>query len=565
MGVNKRPFLATIVMLAIVNIILLLFVAGVAQLIDSTEYGNYALNIIHALQWMVIPSSVLVPNNIGIKILSVLVFIIGLVLFSGTIIALTTTHIRNYITRKSTARGKLNMSGHYVVLNYNNKLPTLLREMSYNNIDDTVLILSHKDKTDIKGLLRYNTLTTKPNSKVNIVVRQGNPHNLSELEDVALQHSKAILIVHDNANDVSDMNTVGLLLSIGSNINVDTHIVIEAHSNQLQDMIQKISDIMPTLQDKDIISYCSNQKIGQFLALSIIRPQLVRVVYDLLSFVRLSIYDSDYYKSIDNYLYEFTNSLPIICEHNKVFVLANNRASILEQRKTKLPSILQLELVKASQTYNNCYIYGHNDKYQYMMQELMRIDDRIICKNYDLDRLDDFVADIGNDSNAVAVILSTDNNDDNVLRALITISGKYGIKPSFGILVHISNPNNQINVEQFGIDAIIVSNKIVSFFAMQNLVKKNAHTFYQTLLSYGVGEFNLCIDRASLVVQFGNSNMYFDSYLQLVLSIYSSSMHKILPIGVAYQYDNLYFCNGLDIYRQFELNCNDNLIYIRYS
>jgi hypothetical protein len=182
-----------------------------------------------------------------------------------------------------------------------------------------------------------------------------------------------------------------------------------------------------------------------------------------------------------------------------------------------------------------------------------------------MDSLQDFINDLSENVRRTAVILSDDIHDDNVFLALIEINARYGATPPFEIVVELKDPNKQKNLEQFNITKIIVSNRIVSFYALQNLVKSDSTEFYDTILDYGRGEFDIWIDKACFIFDMvGDAPISFDSYSQFVLSAFLGTDKSILPIGLARNESNTFFCFDLDKSQEFVLQPTDGLIYVKY-
>ena len=74
-----------------------------------------------------------VNDDLKIMILAVAVIAIGMILFSGAIIATLTAAIRVYIDKKSKAKGKIILENHFVILNYNGKVPDIVYNLMCKN------------------------------------------------------------------------------------------------------------------------------------------------------------------------------------------------------------------------------------------------------------------------------------------------------------------------------------------------------------------------------------------------------------------------------------------------
>ena len=568
-SVNKHPFLSTILILVLANVAILMMAACFAMLIDRAEYFNYLVALVNVLQWMIIPGSVLLPESLGIRILAVIVFIVGLVLFSGTIIALTTTHLKHYIEHKSNAKGKLKLSNHIVVLNYNERLPAMFQAMSYNEMSDTVLILSHMDKKGIKSAMQHQSLiaTVNPLSKTNLVIRQGDANSTSELSDICLNSAKAIFIAHSyqTPKDETNMATVDLLITVASQkLAEHIHIVVETNTQYVQGTTQNIIASLPILQDKDIFAFCPNELIGQFLAMSILSPLYVQVVYDLLSFKKVAVYDIDCNMTLQQYLHSYTLSIPLYSSEGKLFVLAKGSSDLQKLNTKPILHNLKIQYIHPIAPKFTCFVYGQNDKYDSMVKALKAMDGSIVCKVFEEHQMENFVNELGVEQPRIAVVLSSDKNDDNVLLALVALNQRYGTNPPFEILVQIKDPNKQENIQKFGIKSIIVSSKVASFFAMQNLLKRQAQHFFATLLSNNQGNFDLCINQASEIFDLYSMETRFESLGQFVRSTIYSTNQTIVPIGFAMSDGNVFFCEKLDSLQPWILKATDNLIYLKY-
>ncbi|MDR3021069.1 MAG: hypothetical protein LBU60_00050 [Clostridiales bacterium] len=571
-GVNRYPFLATILLLIFANLLMLIVAACLAMSLDRESYTNFFFTLVQVAEWLVIPGAALIPKNLVIRALSVIVFMIGLVMFSGVIIAMTTTKVRSFMLTKAEATGRLKLNYHYIILNYNDKVPALLMDMMHNDVDDTVLILSNKNKQFLDKIIKHQTKQRiqRPTSKVNLIVRSGNPHSVAELADICLSQCKAVLIVHDQRDiekDSVDLDVLQLLLTVSSQeMSKESHIVVETQSFKMRQVMYDMQNAIPSLMCKKISSYSYDKLLGQFLATSILRPNLTSVLYDLLSFVDFSIYDSDRAQPLEDYLVKFTDSVPIYSANGKTFAIAQSQKALFSQRSNLLK--IDRRLVPIAYICNQeivYYILGDNNKYQFMMQSIKKTNPKAICRSYKYEELNKFVKDLHEPKRRTAVVLSDMQSDDNVILALIELNKHFGLNPPFEIVAEIKDPNKQINIEQFNVNSVIVSNKVVSFYALQNMVKKEASWFYETLLDHKNGEFNIWSEKAMYIFDFLESQLIFDSYAEFIHAVFFGSQKRMMPIGISGQQGNTFFCFGLDQKREFVLKPSDSLIYIHYS
>ena len=135
----QKPLIVTIFKLLFINLIVLIIAAIIALTIDNNgKYfgGNFFKAFITAVKWMISVNSINnydVNDDLKIMILAVAVIAIGMILFSGAIIATLTAAIRVYIDKKSKAKGKIILENHFVILNYNGKVPDIVYNLILQN------------------------------------------------------------------------------------------------------------------------------------------------------------------------------------------------------------------------------------------------------------------------------------------------------------------------------------------------------------------------------------------------------------------------------------------------
>jgi len=581
LGINKKPFIATLAMLLAANIVILLIAAVIARFIPRDEPVTFLGAMTDAVLWLVVPPHALsnFPNNIPLTILGVSVTIIGIVLFMGVIVALTTNYIRTFISSKADAQGKLDLSDHYIILNYNDKVPALLVDSMQNDVDDTFLLLSDKTKEYVSGVVAAELATCKkkPKTKLRLVIRKGNPYYATELKDVCIHKAKGVLIFHDESYadkmDGVDLDVVRLLMTIAEcDLREDCQVVIETRTGKTRTIVDDLKTTMPALSGLNIAAYSYNRKLGQFVANSVLCPDLTSVMYDMLSFEGSTFYPVDY-MPCNEYLAKYSESLPVTTG-NKTFAMAYEPKSVLETRSEPYSTdrVLSPSTVTKPDI-GTLYIIGHNAKFDYMTASLVSSKYKPRIRTYKTAERKSFVEDLKDDKGTkTAVILSDDNgdcNDDNVFLTLIELSNNFGSKPPFKIVAEIFDPKKQRSVELFGVHNVIISNRVVSFFALQLLIRPGSDGFFEEMFSQRTtneGKFDLWVDEAQYLFDFGDSdNHTFESYAQFVLAAYNGSGGKIMPLGIA-GLENIYFsCEGLDKKRDVIISKDTKVVYVVYK
>ncbi|HKM30370.1 MAG TPA: hypothetical protein VJZ51_06420, partial [Bacilli bacterium] len=143
----KTPLVSVIMLMLLINVAILSIAAVIALFIDDTFTNFIDAFANGSMKWLLTPNSVLAIKNPSMLLLAVVVLITGMVLFTGTIIALTTNAIKDYIQKKQSGSGKIFLENHVVILNWNNKVPELVADLLY--LEDrkvTVMVLANIDK-----------------------------------------------------------------------------------------------------------------------------------------------------------------------------------------------------------------------------------------------------------------------------------------------------------------------------------------------------------------------------------------------------------------------------------
>jgi len=125
----KHPMLFVISLMVLLNVLILCIAAIIALGIDDSFNGFIDAFANGSLKWMLTPNAILQITNPNLLILAVTVLVIGMILFTGTIIALTTNAIKDYFQKKKSGSGKIYLDNHVVILNWNNKVPELVADL----------------------------------------------------------------------------------------------------------------------------------------------------------------------------------------------------------------------------------------------------------------------------------------------------------------------------------------------------------------------------------------------------------------------------------------------------
>jgi hypothetical protein len=366
------------------------------------------------------------------------------------------------------------------------------------------MILSSKTKEFIKAELdsEVAALGRKCKSKLKLIVRQGDPTSLQELEDICIDNAKGVLIMSEKENtgtqaDLScaDFSVVKLVLKMASiDMDPECPIGVEADTETTADMIRQLKRDIVGLHNKGIQVFSRDKKLGQFLALTITSPKLSGIVNELLRYEGSEFYPSNE-TDIDELLRTAGSLIPVINMQGKTYVLAESRKDVTKRRLFGYETDRKLKPASTAVSKNKIKLYmiGENRKSEYMLETLKKERPDIQVFKYKTNDTVKFAQDLAKngDKDTVALVLSDETvaesqYDANVFMMLIELSKHCDIKKrDFKIIAQILDPNNQKALEEFEVQNIIVSNRVISFFATKLLEDPRAEIFYEEIFCEG--------------------------------------------------------------------------------
>ena len=133
--------------------------------------------------------------------------VMGLVVFS-VLISLINNTMRSRIEALRRGETPVLERDHVLVLGWNNKVFSVLRQLASLQPGIKVVILAPREIKDMQEELRVAGIPREP---VTIILRSGVPSNRSELERVALDHASSVIILSTDADDSESIKSMVLL------------------------------------------------------------------------------------------------------------------------------------------------------------------------------------------------------------------------------------------------------------------------------------------------------------------------------------------------------------------
>jgi len=584
---SRHPIFTAVLMILFCAMLLVFTLAGVLTLIDKNIKYSEALKTIFTYH-----TSTAGANNPDNAIFTVrlIAIISGTLLFSGTIISIMTTFIRNYITNRDGAKGRLRLSNHLLILCYNKEVPAILADLMYNPSHKTILLLSDAKKQHVFDELdaAIAELDEKPKHTINLIVRQGNPASLSELKDVGIERASAILIMNNNASvsgassgdelcETDYLGSLDLVLKLGNfNLRPNVPIGVETSTQEASDIMRSLHKDILGLNDKQIQFFAHDKKIGQFMALAVSNPDLCNVLLEFLSYRGCEFYPIDKI-SREEYLENHCAGIPTVVFGEKMYCLANDEFAARRKRAFPYKTERRLQTSRDGLTRRplnplKLFVIGKNRKYKYLVEALKLTRPDTVINHFETNDIHNFIDTVMKlgDSNSVVVVLSDDTvppkcYDANVFWTIIELSRVASIKERpFKIFAEIIDPKNQKSLENLNIQNFVVSTQVISTFSNKLLNDANSVSFYEELFVIPSNFLDLDISRANEIFDITEAQT-FSSYAEFVHAGYYGTRGAdttIMPLGIYTDAKNyVLFCAELDKKRHFVVKPTDKIIY----
>ncbi len=593
----RQPLLATIVALLLVNLAVLVTASVIALVIDgdgSHFNGSFIEAFAASLSWMITPTSITkysISTDFGVMILAAVVIGIEMILFSGAIIATLTAAVRSYIEKKSAVSGKIVISGHFVILNWNSRVPDMIYNLITKNYRAPVVILSDRSRDFVLNEISSTVSShaesggTRHKNKINLIIKQGSPLLHGMLEDISVENASAVVVMSrddmtpgdDPGISNADLNAMKITLALGGfSFPEDCNIVIETDTEETRDRLKNLSRTIKSLSGKNIIPVSFNRKIGQIIGQTVMTPALADIYLELFSFDGFEFY-SHGTETVEEYMASHTDAIPVI-RYDRLFVLAEDE-SCLEKRRPA-PYVCERTLVPASGTVPgrlSVFVIGRNSKHSAIMENLRlaagRDGSEISVSEYAKTDTAGLIADVRKTKGTRKVLIlsddtvSPDSYDANVFMTLMALQSAFPERDELSFTTEILDPRNLAGVRDFNIRNAIISNRMISLLLIQMALNRGAERFYDGLLTSDSEEggeyFDICVSPLPNVLD-PSQDLSFRSGAELVGSFYRTFGGKMMLLGVNDGTETRFAAGHQDDEVPVTLSASDSLVYIRY-
>jgi K+/H+ antiporter YhaU regulatory subunit KhtT len=262
-------FLSLVVVFAICLVVIVVFRGTFYFLLPeaSSQHGrDFFTNFYITFLQMTDPGNMAqdITSSPLFKIFSVLSGLLGIVMLS-TLIAFVTTALDRKLSQLKKGHSKVIEEDHTLILGWNEqRVIEIIRELIIANEsedDACVVILAEKDKEEMDDFLNLHLPDTQ---NTRVVTRSGSISSLANLEIVALEACKAVIVLascHESAlefeKSLSDARVIKTILALMTARQKDVrfNIVAEAFLQHNRHVLENLSPTeITTLDTQDILS-----------------------------------------------------------------------------------------------------------------------------------------------------------------------------------------------------------------------------------------------------------------------------------------------------------------------
>ena len=595
----QRPLAVTLVTLLLINIAVLCIGSVLALVLDGVYYNyeffdkSFLSAFITNARWMISPNSLTLLNvgdNRMMMVLAIIIVILGMILFSGAIIATVTTALRTFIDKKSKAKGKIIVNNHFVILNWNSKVPEMIYNLMLKGFKKNIVILSDRNKEYIEAELKSLFLTNEVHEKIkaNLIIKEGDSLLRGNLEDISIEEASQICVMaREDMIDVDDDNIINsdllnlkIVLKLGSfKLKDGCQIVVETQSDETRAQIEGLSHKITSLKKLNITPISFNKKIGQIIAQSLVMPHMSNLYSELFSFEGSEFYSVESSEEIEGFLKTHNNSIPVYKEDKNLFVLAADEKNLDDKRPSEYMTDRKMEvnIIKGSAQIS-IFIIGENSKTEFLLNSLERMqkssDVEFKFKHYEKTKTKELIEDVKATEGLKKILIlsddkvASDSYDANVFVALIELSKVFPVNSEdISYTTELLDSRNLASVKDFNIQNTIISNKMMSLLITQLALNKKSKRFFEKILtistSHRASDFDLIIHKVKRTVVI-DEELKFESKAELLRTFYNTFEGTRILIGLIQDDQINLLDENQDEKKEIVVHPDDSFIYLKY-
>lgn len=364
-------------------------------------------------------------SGVAITLVCLLIVFVGMIAFTGATIGYVTNYISSFIENANSGKRKINLSNHFVLINWNSRASEIVNDMLYSETKQTVVVLVPSRKEEIEKEIEERLAETiskenhavekkyahlpfiarkiaikknKLKKKLTVLIKEGDIFSSKQLKDISIDKARSIVILQGDFNnssckyekaernaefDKGNSLIIKTLMQVADLTAAETsfdnqRIIVEVSDLWTLDVVNKIIEAKQVDGKCHIIPVRINLLLGQILSQFCIMPELNTVYSELFSnkgsqfFVEEADKDCEETAFIEDYLKEHNSALPIAIrqDEGKTFkYYLGESIKDLVKKSTVRSNDYTVELKKNYWLEKrNVIILGHNSKSKFIME-----------------------------------------------------------------------------------------------------------------------------------------------------------------------------------------------------
>ena len=321
-------------------------------------------------------------------IITTVVVLLGMISLTGGTVGFITSIITSVLERSTSTRRHLRLKKHIVILNYNHKVPSIIYDYCFDDMDNTyVVILSDQDKKMIRDQIDNIFSVHQAGKKFkNIIIQNGSPFSKLDLDRIAIKDARTILLmtavgeedgISKNDERAQNFNIFKLFIFINSYLNRNRSESLPSILAEVSDgKTEKLIREYPFKTGDNSFPVNFNELLGKIMAITAVMPSLCDTILHLISFEGVELYLEDIPSvSIQEDIKRQKSALPIMDTGKKRLYISesedliNSSSAGSFQLKKPLPKEKLVPCILNDKP--KILIIGCNSKLGYILESLV--------------------------------------------------------------------------------------------------------------------------------------------------------------------------------------------------
>ncbi|MCZ6890010.1 MAG: hypothetical protein O7H39_16110, partial [Gammaproteobacteria bacterium] len=180
-------------------------IAGIPRGVDEGFWDSMWWALTYVLRLPAL--SAMYGATATVLIYAVTLSIFGLAVF-GILVSLIDNAMRGRIERLREGHTPVKERGHLLLLGWNKKVVSVLRQLARLQPGARVAILATREVSEMSQTLRVAGIARE---RITVILRTGVPSNIDELERMAIDHASGVIILSNPADDSAAIKTLVIL------------------------------------------------------------------------------------------------------------------------------------------------------------------------------------------------------------------------------------------------------------------------------------------------------------------------------------------------------------------